>query len=82
MTGKAAEQKEKIFHGIPASPGIAFGEAFVVNVEDIPVAAEEVPPDQVELEVRRFETALRETEEELRNLHQQLEDEMGAEHAK
>lgn len=82
MSGEKAKHKEKIFHGIPASPGIAFGEAFVVNVEDIPVTEEKVPPDQVELEVQRFETALQETEEELRRLRQQLEDEMGVEHAK
>jgi len=82
MAGKTAENKEKIFHGIPASPGIAFGEAFVVNVEDIPVTAEQVPADRVKLEVQRFETALQETEEELRKLHKQLENEMGVEHAK
>jgi phosphotransferase system enzyme I (PtsI) len=82
MADKAAHKKELIFHGIPASPGIAFGEAFVVNVEDMPVSEERVPPDQIDLEVQRFETALQETEEELRKLHKQLEDEMGVEHAK
>jgi len=82
MTHKAADNEEMIFHGIPASPGITFGEAFVVNVEDIPVTADRVPPDQIELEVQRFETALQETEEELRKLHKQLEDEIGVEHAK
>ncbi len=82
MADKAAHQKELIFHGIPASPGIAFGEAFVVNVEDMPVSEERVPPDQIDLEVQRFETALEETEEELKKLRKQLEDEMGVEHAK
>ena len=82
MADKVADNKEMIFHGIPASPGIAFGEAFVVNVEDIPVTADRVPPDQVELEVQKFETALQETEEELRKIHKQLEDEIGVEHAK
>jgi len=82
MAHKAADNKEMIFHGIPASPGIAFGEAFVVNVEDFPVTADRVPPDQIELEVQRFEAALQETEEELRKLHKRLEDEMGVEHAK
>ena len=82
MAKKPEESKEMIFNGIPASPGIAFGEAFVVNVEEIPVTADRVPPDQIDLEVQRFETALAETEEELRKLHKQLEDEMGVEHAK
>ena len=82
MAGKTEKNKEMIFHGIPASPGIAFGEAFVVNVEDIPVTADTVPTDQIDLEVQRFETALQETEEELHKLRKQLEDEMGVEHAK
>lgn len=82
MVYKTADNKEMIFQGNPASPGIAFGDAFVVNVEDLPVTADRVPPDQIELEVQRFETALQETEEELRKLHKQLEDEMGVEHAK
>ena len=82
MAGKTEKNKEMIFHGIPASPGIAFGEAFVVNVEDTPVTADTVPPDQIDLEVQRFETALQETEEELHKLRKQLEDEMGVEHAK
>ena len=82
MAGKTEKNKEMIFHGIPASPGIAFGEAFVVNVEDIPVTADTVPPDQIDLEVQRFETALQETEEELHKLRKHLEDEMGVEHAK
>ena len=82
MADKAPQKEELVFHGLPASPGIAFGEAFVVNVEDIPVSEERVPPDQIDLEVQRFETALQETEEELRKLHKQLEEEMGVEHAK
>ncbi len=82
MADKSAQQKEMIFNGLPASPGIAFGEAFVVNVEEMPVLEERVPPDQIDLEVQRFETALQETEEELRKLHEQLEEEMGVEHAR
>jgi phosphotransferase system enzyme I (PtsI) len=82
MADEKTDKKEIIFTGIPASPGIASGEAFVVNVEDIPVTAEKVPEDQIELEVQRFETALQETEEELRKLRRQLEEEMGVEHAK
>jgi phosphotransferase system enzyme I (PtsI) len=82
MPEKKIEAKEIIFNGIPASPGIAFGEAFVVNVEDIPVTLETIPEDQVELEVERFETALKETSNELELIHKQLESEMGVEHAK
>jgi phosphotransferase system enzyme I (PtsI) len=82
MIDEQPDKKEMIFNGIPASPGIASGEAFVVNVEDLPVTAETVPDDQIELELERFETALQETEDELRKLRKQLEEEMGVEHAK
>jgi phosphotransferase system enzyme I (PtsI) len=82
MAGDKAKNKETIFNGIPASPGIAHGEAFVVNVEDIPVTPETISKDKVDDEVKRLETALEETGEELDKIHKQLEDEMGVEHAK
>lgn len=77
-----SEQREMIFNGIPASPGIAIGEAFVVNVEDLPVTDDPVSSGQVRSEIDRFVAALQETEDELVKLHKRLEDEMGEEHAK
>lgn len=74
--------RELTFSGIPASPGIAQGEAFVMNIEDAPVAEEHVPEDRVEAEVERFMKALADTEAELRKLHRSLEEEMGEEHGK
>jgi len=79
---KKSPSSEMIFNGIPASPGIAFGEAFVVNVEDVAVSAERIPDDQIDAEVERFEEAVRQTEAELRKLHRSLEKEMGEEHGK
>lgn len=76
------DKKEMVFNGIPASPGIAFGEAFVVNVEDLPVSEERVGEDEVDREVERFRVALKETKAELDKLHRTLEEEMGEEHAK
>ncbi|MDD3643197.1 MAG: phosphoenolpyruvate--protein phosphotransferase, partial [Candidatus Krumholzibacteria bacterium] len=76
------EKKEKIFTGIPASPGIAFGEAFVVNIEDLPIGDEPIGEEDVEPEIGRFEEALRQTEGELADLSRTLEEEMGREHAK
>ncbi len=76
------EKKEMTFNGIPASPGIAFGEAFVVNVEDQPITEEHISAGDVDAEIDKFMAALAETETELRNLHKALEDEMGEEHGK
>jgi phosphotransferase system enzyme I (PtsI) len=82
MDRENIEKKEMIFEGIGASPGISFGEAFVVNVEDVSVDDERIGADLVEGEIERFEEALDETEQELRDLSNVLEDEMGKEHAK
>ncbi len=82
MSDAKTDKKEMTFTGNPASPGIAFGEAFVVNVEDQPITEESIADDAVEVEVERFLAALTETEDELRKLHQELEDEMGEEHGK
>jgi phosphotransferase system enzyme I (PtsI) len=76
------EKIEMIFDGIPASPGIAIGEAFVVNVEDVSVDDERIGVDLIEPEIERFEEALAETEKELRDLSRALAEEMGKEHAK
>jgi phosphotransferase system enzyme I (PtsI) len=77
-----AERKEQTFNGISASPGIAFGEAFVMNVEDLPVAEEHIPADQINAEIERFQAALAQTEKELQKLVRSLEDEIGEEHGK
>jgi phosphotransferase system enzyme I (PtsI) len=76
------EKKEITFNGIPASPGIAFGEAFVVNVEDLPVAEEHIGAGEVDAEIAKFEDALAQTEKELLKLVRTLEEEIGEEHGK
>ncbi len=82
MGNEEIEKKETMFHGIPAAHGIAFGEAFVVSTEDIPISAEKIPNNQVEEEIKRFEKALEETEAELQKLRKRLEHDMGEDHAK
>ena len=82
MGNEEIVKKETMFHGIPAAHGIAFGEAFVVSTEDIPISAEKIPDDQVEKEIKRFEKALEETEAELQKLRMRLEHDLGEDHAK
>jgi phosphotransferase system enzyme I (PtsI) len=82
MDREQIDKNEMIFDGIAASPGIAFGEAFVVNVEDLSVEEERIGSDMVDAEVSRFETALKDTEKELKALAHILVEEMGKEHAK
>ena len=82
MDDARVEKKEMTFNGIPASPGIAFGEAFIVNVEDLPVAEERVAADEVDAEIEKFLHALAQTEKELEKLVRSLEEEIGEEHGK
>ncbi len=82
MDDAKADPREMILSGIPASPGIAFGEAFVVNVEDLPVDDERIPAGRVDAEIERYREALAKTEKELQKLVSSLEEEIGEEHGK
>lgn len=82
MDREKIEKAEMIFDGISAAPGIAFGEAFVINVEDLSVDDERIDPELVADEVARFDAALADTEKELNALAHVLLEEMGKEHAK
>ncbi|MBN2070643.1 MAG: phosphoenolpyruvate--protein phosphotransferase [Candidatus Krumholzibacteriota bacterium] len=82
MKKKTDEKKEIIFNGIPAAPGIAFGEVFVVNVDELPVNNESITDKEIKGEIAEFEDALRRTGEELGELHKALAAEMGEDHAK
>jgi len=77
-----APAKETTLNGIPASPGIAFGEAFVINVDDVPVSEEHIAADRVDAEIEKFLAALAKTERELQKLVNSLEEEIGEEHGK
>ena len=79
MDHEQIEKTEMIFDGISASPGIAFGEAFVINVEDLSVDDERIGVDLIEPEIARFEEALVDTQNELEALAHALEEEMGKE---
>ncbi|MCX5753360.1 MAG: phosphoenolpyruvate--protein phosphotransferase, partial [Candidatus Krumholzibacteria bacterium] len=76
------DNKEMTFTGIPASPGIAFGEAFVFNVEDLPVEEEHIAAGRIDAEIERYQDALARTEKELQRLVSSLEEEIGEEHGK
>lgn len=82
MDRERAEKKEIVFTGIPVSPGIAFGEAFVLNVEEFSIDEEPIEESEVDREIESFEQALKQTEIELKDLSETLEEEMGREHAK
>lgn len=51
--------------GIPASPGIAIGPAYIVSSEGTVLEKKKIPSTNVEWEIRRYQEALRLTYEDL-----------------
>jgi len=55
----------KTIFGIPVSPGIAIGKAFVQAAEGFRIPEQTIPVDAYEYEIRRFQTAVRLAKEEI-----------------
>ena len=73
------KNKNRMFHGIGASPGIVIGEARVADrsrvvVVEKPIAAEEIPA-----EIGRFHAALAKAREDLNDLKEQISASRGTE---
>ena len=67
--------------GAGVSPGIAVGEALVLERESITVFRLLLPPDQVEAEVERLMRAVEESRQQLQRIKQRLAREVGSPHA-
>ena len=66
--------------GIPASEGIAFGEAYVIDRRTIRTPKHHIKPEQVDAEIVRFRDALRQTEQQLKRIEEKLVDVGGKDH--
>ncbi|MFH1691431.1 MAG: phosphoenolpyruvate--protein phosphotransferase [Candidatus Omnitrophota bacterium] len=71
---------EIILKGIPASPGIVIGKAYIYGKEDLGVEKLDITEGQVPLEISRFEDALIQTRQEIIALQRKIAQEMGVEH--
>ncbi len=67
--------------GIPASPGIIIGRAFILDAERPHVPDERIATEAVDGEIERFRDAVEETKSLLRRLRSELEEELGEDHA-
>ncbi|QSH42184.1 phosphoenolpyruvate--protein phosphotransferase [Lentisphaerota bacterium ZTH] len=68
--------KEKVYHGIAASPGIAIGRVLLIkehNTSFTESSDEPIKPEQVDAEVQRFNIALDKTREELLDLQRRIQ---------
>lgn len=74
-------RKKIEFKGIPAAPGVAIGEIFLLNSEDINISKRRISKRDLASEIARFESALLNTREEILNIQKNISKEMGEEHA-
>ena len=77
----APEPRSLTLKGIPASPGVAIGRAFLLDSEEVAIAKQAVAPAAVPQEIARFEEALAQTRQEILAIQQKISDELGIEHA-
>ncbi|MFA6291365.1 MAG: phosphoenolpyruvate--protein phosphotransferase [Victivallales bacterium] len=64
----ASTAKESVYHGIPASPGIAIGTVLILKKNEFSVEQREISPSEVEGEITRFNEALNKTREQIQEL--------------
>ena len=63
--------------GIPASPGIVIGKAFVLKSEALTIPKYKIPQKEVASEIKKYMDALALTREELGRIQKKVEDELG-----
>ncbi len=71
----------KSLKGIPASPGIAIGKAFLINSEEIQIVKKPIRESDIPKQITRFEDALTKTRSEILSIRDKISQEMGKEHA-
>ncbi|MFC1692378.1 phosphoenolpyruvate--protein phosphotransferase [Candidatus Latescibacterota bacterium] len=71
----------KEFAGIPASPGIAIGRAFIYDNEYFWIEEKNIPLENVELEKARFKDAVTKVIEDIKALRDKLKIKIGEENA-
>ena len=78
-TGRGPAQKEVLYHGIPASPGIAIGAVLLMDggsalsPEKESDQEETITADQVDREVEIFHSALDQTRLEIKEMQKKLQ---------
>jgi phosphotransferase system enzyme I (PtsI) len=74
------KKKEIFLKGIPASPGITIGKAFLFGKEQYTIPRRTIKEEQIPAEIRRFKDALTQTKNEIVEIKKRISEEMGIEH--
>lgn len=76
------QSKNRVWQGIPASPGITVGRAYLLDRKQIRIREEKLKPGQVEKEVTRFRKALGEVKKEIVRLKEDVTRRLGPDQAR
>ena len=69
------------FKGIPVSPGVVVGRAFILDDDRVRIPRRRIRPAEAENEVRRFDEAVQASRRELADLRDEMDEKLGAEAA-
>ena len=76
-----ARAGERIFRGIPVSPGVSRGKVIVLSKQTDKVPEQHLPHDQIAAEVQRFEQALIDTRRDIAAMQDEVSERLGAQEA-
>lgn len=74
-------RKEEIIEGIPASPGIAIGKAYVISDGTFHIEKRPIKEAELSEEIRKLEQALLKTKKEIQDIQEKMAKEVGAKYA-
>ncbi len=69
-------------HGIPVSPGISIGRAFIYESERYFIEEKTIKPEEVDKEIQRFRKALQKVSQDLKRIQNRIRTTLTEEHAK
>ena len=72
---------EIVLKGIPAAPGIAYGQSFILDKGEFIVPKRSISSSEVDSEIARFEEAINNARQEIHILKAKITQDMGAGHA-
>lgn len=75
-------RKEISLSGIPASPGIAMGEVFLLDKEEIEIKKQRLEKHEVKKEIERFKNALERTRKEIQVIKERIKKRVDPEQTK
>lgn len=78
---KETGRPSREYTGIPGSPGIAIGQAYIYDSENIWIEERSISPDMIEMEKVRLRDALEKVVQDTRELRDTLESKVGKENA-